>query len=156
LPRPYAAWAEALGWSESQVLVALQAWLDEGVLRRLGVIVRHHELGIASNAMCVFDVPDEAVDAHARVLAQQPGVTLCYRRERAQGWPFNLFCMIHGRERGGVRAALDAACEAAALHPYPRAQLFSRRRFRQCGSGYFVDALPAQVLGHPSQECAHA
>ncbi len=155
-PRPYAAWAEALGWRESQVLARLQAWLDEGVLRRFGVIVRHHELGIASNAMCVFDVPDDQIDAHARVLAQQPGVTLCYRRERGPGWPFNLFCMIHGRERDAVRAALDAACEAAGLHAFPQAQLFSRRRFKQCGSGYFVDALPALAAGAPAQECAHA
>jgi len=155
-PRPFAAWAEALGWSESQVLNTLQSWLDEGVLRRLGVIVRHHELGIASNAMCVFDVPDDEVDAHARVLARQPGVTLCYRRERGRGWPFNLFCMIHGRERDAVRAALDAAREAAGLHAFPQAQLFSRRRFKQCGSGYFVDALPALAAPASTQECAHA
>ncbi len=155
-PRPFAAWAAALGWTEAQVLSTLQAWLDEGVLRRLGVIVRHHELGIASNAMCVFDVPDDEVDAHARVLAQQPGVTLCYRRERGQGWPFNLFCMIHGRERDAVRAALDVAREAAGLHAFPQAQLFSRRRFKQCGSGYFVDALPAPAASPSAQECAHA
>ncbi|MBB2486036.1 Lrp/AsnC family transcriptional regulator [Mitsuaria sp. WAJ17] len=155
-PRPYAAWAQALGWTETQVLATLQAWLDEGVLRRFGVIVRHHELGIASNAMCVFDVPDEEVDAHAKVLAQQPGVTLCYRRERGEGWPFNLFCMIHGRERDSVRAALAAAREAAGLHAFPQAQLFSRRRFKQCGSGYFVDALPALTISPSTQECAHA
>ncbi len=154
--RPYAAWAQALAWSEPQVLATLQAWLDEGVLRRLGVIVRHHELGIASNAMCVFDVPDDAVDAHARLLAGQAGVTLCYRRQRAQGWPYNLFCMIHGREREGVRAALTAASEAAGLRSYPQALLFSRRRFRQCGSGYFVDALPARAMKRLSLECAHA
>lgn len=156
LPRPYASWAQALGWTEAQVLATLQAWLEEGVLRRFGVIVRHHELGIACNAMCVFDVPDEDVDAHARVLAQQAGVTLCYRRERAPGWPFNLFCMIHGRERDSVRAALDAACEAAGLHAFPQAQLFSRRRFKQCGSGYFVDALPAPAASASAQECVHA
>jgi len=156
LPRPYAAWAQTLGWTEGEVLAVLQAWLDEGVLRRFGVIVRHHELGIASNAMCVFDVPDEEVDAHARVLAGQPGVTLCYRRERASGWPYNLFCMIHGRERSEVRAALAAACEAAGLQSFPQALLFSRRRFRQCGSGYFVDALPARAMKRLNLECAHA
>ena len=157
-PRPYAAWAQAMGWTEAEVLATLQAWLDAGVLRRFGVIVRHHELGIASNAMCVFDVPDEQVDVHAKVLAQQPGVTLCYRRERAPGWPYNLFCMIHGREREGVRAALAAAREAAGLLAFPQAQLFSRRRFKQCGSGYFVDALPtpARAAGASALECAHA
>ena len=74
--RPYAAWAEALACDESQIIATLQHWLDVGSLRRFGVVVRHHELGFASNAMCVFDVPDEAVDGCAQVLAAQAGVTL--------------------------------------------------------------------------------
>lgn len=153
LPRPYAAWAQALGWSEERVLQTLQAWLDQGVLRRFGVIVRHHELGIAANAMCVFDLPDDQVDAYGERLARQAGVSLCYRRERAPGWPYNLFCMIHGREREQVQQTLALARVAAGLEAVPQAQLFSRRRFKQCGGRYFSEAPThaAQVL-----EASHA
>lgn len=137
LPRPYAAWAEAVGWPEQRVLRTLQTWLDHGVLRRFGVIVRHHELGFAANAMCVFDVPDDQVDAHAALLARQPGVTLCYRRARADPWPYNLYSMVHGRAREEVLQWLSQAREAAGLQAVPQAVLFSRRRFKQCGPGYF-------------------
>ncbi|ALT79721.1 siroheme decarboxylase subunit beta [Paucibacter sp. KCTC 42545] len=137
LARPYAAWAEAVGWPEQRVLRTLQTWLEHGVLRRFGVIVRHHELGFAANAMCVFDVPDDLVDAHAALLARQPGVTLCYRRARGDHWPYNLYCMVHGRAREEVHQWLSQAREVAGLQAFSQAVLFSQRRFKQCGPSYF-------------------
>ncbi|MBB4844217.1 DNA-binding Lrp family transcriptional regulator [Paucibacter oligotrophus] len=144
LARPYAAWAQALGWPEPRVMDCLRSWLEQGVLRRFGLIVRHHELGFAANAMCVFDVPDEGVDAHAALLARQPGVTLCYRRSRAEQWPYKLYCMVHGRSRAEVLQWLGQARDAAGLQAFPQAVLFSRRRFKQCGPSYFRQ--PAAAL----------
>ncbi len=155
IPRPYAAWAQALGCSEAHIFAKLAEWLAQGTLRRFGVVVRHHELGFAANAMCVFDVADADVDARAAVLAQQPGVTLCYRRARAPGWPYNLYCMLHGRERGQVLAWLDAARAAAELERVPQTVLFSRRRFKQCGARYFRNfAVPAPAA--LASEAVHA
>lgn len=62
--RPYALWAREIGWSEGAVIDQLGRWLAEGRLQRFGVVVRHHELGFAANAMTVFDVPDEIGRAH--------------------------------------------------------------------------------------------
>jgi DNA-binding Lrp family transcriptional regulator len=117
--------------------VTLERWLREGTLRRFGAIVRHHEAGFAHNAMTVFDVADDLVDARGEVLATQPGVTLAYRRERAVGWPYNLYCMVHGRDRTGVEAAIATAIRRSGLRPHPSAVLFSRRRFKQVGARYF-------------------
>jgi DNA-binding Lrp family transcriptional regulator len=139
--RPYDAWAQALGATRDAVLGTLQRWLEQGTLRRFGAIVRHHELGFDQNAMTVFDVPDDQVDACGAALAQQGGVTLCYRRARAVGWPYNLYCMVHGRERGTVQAAIRTAMAEAGLLERPHAVLFSRRRFKQVGARYFR-ALP--------------
>ncbi|MCV2358856.1 Lrp/AsnC family transcriptional regulator [Paucibacter sp. TC2R-5] len=137
IARPYAAWAQALGCSEAHIFAKLEQWLSQGTLRRFGAVVRHHELGFSANAMCVFDVADEDVDAHADILSRQPGVTLCYRRARAPGWPYNLYCMLHGRERSEVLSWLEAARKAADLEQVPQTVLFSRRRFKQCGARYF-------------------
>jgi DNA-binding Lrp family transcriptional regulator len=135
--RPYAAWAAALGRSEAEVLATIARWLDRGTLRRFGVVVRHHELGFDRNAMTVFDVPDDEVDALGVALAAQPGVTLCYRRARAEGWPYNLYCMVHGRQRERVAAAIASAARAAGLLHRPHEVLFSLRRFQQRGGSYF-------------------
>ncbi len=64
-PRPYAALARRLGLDEAAALQRLRALRDSGVVRRFGVVVRHHELGYRANAMVVWDVPDEQVSAVA-------------------------------------------------------------------------------------------
>lgn len=137
IPAPFSAWADALGSSTEAVLGQLQAWLDAGTLRRFGLVVRHHEVGFAANAMTVFDIPDDQIDACGEHLATQPGITLCYRRERAPEWPYNLYCMVHGRSRESTLATLDAAIAGAGLGDWPRRVLFSRRRFKQTGARYF-------------------
>jgi DNA-binding Lrp family transcriptional regulator len=135
--RPFAAWADACSRSEAEVLDTLRHWLALGTLRRFGVVVRHHETGFAHNAMTVFDVPDAVADACGEQLARQPGVTLAYRRARDTGWAYNLYCMVHGRDRAAVEAAIAAAAAGAGLEGMPRAVLFSRRRFKQCGARCF-------------------
>ncbi len=138
--RPYAALGEPLGWPEADVIAALRGWCEHGTLRRLGVVLRHHEFGITANAMTVFDVPADAIDAAGARLAVQPGVTLCYRRDAAPGWPYTLYCMVHGRERDGVSRLVDAATRAAGLAERPREVLFSTHRYKQVGGRYFTGA----------------
>ena len=142
--RPFDHWALQLGCDATQVLNTLARWLRDGALKRFGVIVRHHELGFRANAMTVFDVPDDAVDACGAALARDAAVTLAYRRERAPGWPYNLYCMVHGRARDHVLAALDGVIQRAGLDGCARATLFSRQRFKQEGARRFRD-LHAQV-----------
>ena len=141
VPRPYDAWAQALGRTGESVLQTLQQWLDQGTLRRIGAIVRHHELGFDANAMSVFNVPDALVDTCGEALARVTGVTLAYRRERAGGWPYNLYCMVHGRDRAAVLEVIARAMGNAGLAHYPHEVLFSCRRFKQTGPRRFR-ALP--------------
>jgi len=135
--RPYARVAEAVGISEDEVLARLARLADEGVVRRFGVIVRHRELGYRANAMTVWDVPDELTAEIGGRLAALDFVTLCYRRpRRLPDWPYNLFAMIHGRDRVAVERLVDQATLEAGLTGRPRAVLFSRRRFKQRGARY--------------------
>jgi DNA-binding Lrp family transcriptional regulator len=139
--RPYAALGAPLGLDEGDVIAALRDWCERGTLRRLGVVLRHHEFGITANAMTVFDVPADAIDAAGARLAAQPGVTLCYRRDAAPGWPYTLYFMVHGRERAAVSQLIEAATRAAGLADRPREVLFSTRRYKQVGGRYFGGAL---------------
>lgn len=135
--RPYARWAEQAGCDEDAVLRRLQSWLDHGALRRFGAIVRHHEVGLQANAMTVFNVPDDQLVAAGERLARQPGVTLCYARHRDEGWPYSLYCMVHGRSRNDALALIELARVAAGLTGVEHAVLFSTRRYKQTGAHYF-------------------
>ena len=141
--RPYAAVAQQTGLSEARVMDRIGRLLDDGVIKRMGVVVRHRELGYRANAMVVFDVPDHRVDAAGEQLARVPQVTLCYRRgRRLPLWPYNLYCMIHGRDRAEVTGWVDGL-PADVVGDLDRAVLFSHRRFRQRGARYGPDDAPA-------------
>jgi siroheme decarboxylase len=83
----------------------------------------------------VWDVPDEIAPAFGRALAATEGVTLAYRRARhLPEWPYNLYCMLHGIDRGPVWERLDTLTRSLGLEAFPRAVLFSRTRFKQTGA----------------------
>jgi siroheme decarboxylase len=145
-PRPFALIAERLGTDEETVLDSVRDLRVRGIVKRFGVVVRHHELGFRANAMVVWDVPDESVDVIARRLAEDPAVTLCYRRpRRLPSWPYNLFCMIHGRDRRGVQERISTLRHASGIHELPYCVLFSRRRFKQRGARYASPATASKA-----------
>jgi len=137
IARPYRQLAERLGWSEQHVLDKLQQMLESGVIKRLGVVVRHHELGYRANAMVVWDVPDKDIDQLGYQLGRQDCVTLCYQRpRRLPQWPYNLFCMVHGKDRDDVLACVARMVEGLGLEQLHKSVLFSGRRFKQRGARY--------------------
>jgi DNA-binding Lrp family transcriptional regulator len=134
---PYAELGRRIGMQEAEVIGALRGWLESGVARRLGTVVRHRPLGYRANAMVVWDVPDAEVSAAGRRAAAHPAVTLCYRRaRRLPEWRYNLYCMVHGKERARVAQAIEDVTRAAGLAAYPCEVLFSARCFAQRGARY--------------------
>jgi len=136
-PRPYARLGQALGLDEAEVIARTRRLIAAGVVARFGMIVRHRPLGYRANAMVVWDLTDARVGGIGQQMAALPYVTLCYRRpRRLPDWPYNLFCMIHGRERAAVEGLVEQAAEACGIAAAPRAVLFSRRCFKQRGARY--------------------
>ena len=135
--RPYAEVGTQLGLGEDAVIARIERLKHSGIIKRLGVVVRHRELGYRANAMVVWDVPDERIAELGRCLSQFSFVTLCYRRPRhLPQWRYNLFCMIHGQDREAVLENYHHLIECCGLEELPREVLFSRRRFKQRGAIY--------------------
>ncbi len=136
LSRPYQVLAEQTGLTEEDVITRLKRMQQTGCIKRMGVIVRHRELGYRANAMVVWDVPDELVTETGRCLGQFEFITLCYRRPRhLPVWPYNLFCMIHGHSRDEVLQRLGMLVEKCKLE-FKYKILFSKRCFKQRGAIY--------------------
>jgi len=135
--QPYAEIARQMGASESEVISLLQRMLSDGRIRRIGAVIRHRRLGYEANAMVVWDVPDPLVRELAAGVARDPSVTLCYLRARAlPEWPYNLYCMLHGRERARVLFDVKRITAAHGLARFPRVVLFSKRCFAQRAARY--------------------
>lgn len=136
-PGPYADIGRRLGLDEETVIAVLSNMLSAGTIKRFGLVARHRELGYRANAMVVWDVADEQVDEVGRRMGAVDFVTLCYRRaRRPPQWPYNLYCMIHGRDRATVLGQVDELARLSGLSDVPRDVLFSRRRFKQRGARY--------------------
>ncbi|MFB6169172.1 MAG: Lrp/AsnC family transcriptional regulator [Haloferacaceae archaeon] len=143
-PTPYADVAATVGATTEDVLRSVASLLDRGAIKRIGCVVNHVVTGFDANCMVVWDVPDDHLDDRGRAVGSLPYVTLCYHRPRRpdQGWPYNLFTMVHGREQAAVDAKVD---ELADEHlPYPHERLYSTETLKQTGARYddLVGAAP--------------
>lgn len=139
--QPYARLGAATGMREAEVIATLRDWLARGVLRRFGAVAKHRSLGYEANAMVVWDVPDAQAAVVGARLAAEAAVTLCYRRERRlPEWPYNLYCMVHGRAQDTVLAQVAQLTQIAGLEARPREILFSPRCFTQRGARYAAAA----------------
>jgi DNA-binding Lrp family transcriptional regulator len=137
--RPYAEIARRAGLhdadGEARVRRHVRGWLAAGVIKRIGVVVRHRPLGFAANLMGVWEVPEHDVDRVGERLATEPAVTLCYRRAPdPPRWRYNLFCMLHGKDRAQVGAEVGALVVRHALGGYPHARLWSITAYKQTGA----------------------
>ena len=111
--RPYDVLAEQLGIAADEVLRRLQRMLDCGVIRRIGAVPNHYAIGYTANGMSVWDVDDSHIDELGVQVGALEFVTHCYRRpRRLPDWPYNLFAMVHSRNREEVAARV---AEIAAL-----------------------------------------
>lgn len=137
---PYLALAKQIGASEFAVMLQIQHWLDTGLIKRFGLVIKHRAIGYRANAMVVWNVPDAELESVAGKLAASPSVTLCYQRPRMlPDWPYNLFCMIHGRSREAVVIQLERMIEQGQLQSLDKSILFSCKAFKQCGARYYPD-----------------
>ncbi len=110
---PYAAVAQALGLSEAEVMRRLVRMMNEGAIRRIAAVPNHYALGYTANGMSVWDVDDSRVDVLGPMVGALGFVSHCYRRPRRLPlWRYNLFAMVHGRDRDEVERKV---AEIAAL-----------------------------------------
>lgn len=143
--RPYEAIAKQLGCSEAKVIEGIQRIIQRDDVKRFGVVVRHRELGYRANGMVVWDIPDDRIEELGHCIGRYDFVTLCYQRPRHQpDWPYNLFSMIHGRDKSDVRKQVELIIEQCKLQLISYEILFSGRCFKQRGAIYCqtIDTTP--------------
>ncbi len=150
VPRPYADLALQIGCSEQEVIDGLQTLKNRGDIKRFGVVVRHRKLGYRANGMVVWNVPDEDVKRLGHCIGQYSFVTLCYRRPRQlPEWGYNLFTMVHGRNKQEVEEKTQLLVEQCGLDDINHEILFSSRCFKQRGARYISNNPLADIKISP-------
>lgn len=136
--RPYAELAKRTGMREQEVLEKVAAWVDSGIIRRFGAIVRHQRMGYRANCMVVWKVVDpEVANRAGEIFAGFPEVSHCYRRPEFEDWPYTLYTMVHATSQEGIEETLERMKTASGLDEYRG--LFSEKEWKKTSMKYFSE-----------------
>ncbi len=117
-----------------EVVERLRAWKASGVIRRFGVMVQHRTMGYLFNGMTIWDVDSDRVDELGRLFAEQPFVSHCYARPRAETWPYNLYAMVHAKSVDCLDKQVECLRELSGLEPKV---LVSTKQYKKSSPVYF-------------------
>ena len=137
---PYRTLAEKLWLTENEIFSIIDKNKKNKTIRRLGPVAQHRQFGYDQNAMVVFEIKNNLIEKVGLKLKTYAFVTLCYQRRAHPQWPYNLYCMIHGKSRQRVEAHiqqiqqdLKADFDFSDLNTKT---LFSTKLFKQTGANY--------------------
>lgn len=132
--RPYHALGEELGIAADEVMARFDRMLASGAIRRIGAVPNHYRLGYAANGMSVWDVSDDVVGDAGALVGALEFVTHCYRRPRhLPAWPYNLFVMVHGRNRAEVEEKVRVIADVLGTWSRGHEVLYSAEILKKTG-----------------------
>ena len=121
---PYADWGVSVE--------ALREDIAKGFMRRFGAILRHQQAGFAYNAMICFDAPTAA----GAVLADNSHISHCYERPAFEGFPYNLYAMMHAQSAEDLDRYIKEAAQSIGNPDY--AVLHSVRELKKTSFKFFA------------------
>ncbi len=134
---PYAVMARNLNVSEDEVLGRIRRMRDEGVIRRMGAMIRHIEAGIGFNGMVVWKVEPQRTREVGTLLASFPQVTHCYERPPFGEKGGTLFTMVHESSEEGCLDIVRKMSEASGALDYEI--LYSEKELKKVSMTYFEE-----------------
>lgn len=112
--RPYRDLAEKLDISEEEIIFRICRLKEEGIIRRIGAILRHQKAGFKVNAMVAWKVDESRADKIGNIMAGYDKVSHCYLRDVPEEFGYNLFTMIHAcSEEQLIRTVKDISNSTA-------------------------------------------
>lgn len=134
IARPYAEVARRTGLDEAEVMSRITRMMEQGIIRRIGIVPNHYALGLRHNAMTVWDVDDAEIALLGPAVGALSFVTHCYQRPRRLPlWPYNLFAMVHGSSRDEVSAKAGEIARLLGSALGARDILYSTRILKKTG-----------------------
>lgn len=136
VPRPFAVQAERIGITEAELLAILASFTERKLMRRFAAVMNHRNAGFKANAMGVWAVPEDDLEAIGPQMAGFAAVSHCYRRPTYDDWPYTVFTMVHGRSARDCEATIDAIASETGVDEYTL--LWSIKEYKKVRLRYFT------------------
>ncbi len=115
---PFREIAEKAGLKEDEVLKIIRDLFEKKIIRRIGITLRHNLAGIEGNAMVAWRVPEEKEEEVGGYLAKLSYISHCYIRKTYEDWNYNLYTMIHGKDKKEVEKRIKEISDKFGLKEY--------------------------------------
>lgn len=135
--RPFKRIANEVGCTEEEVMAIVKQCCTDGIIRRIGAAVRPEQIGHGHNALVAWQVSEDLVDSFGNALAAMREISHCYERECPEGWPYNMFTMIHARSEESLHDLIHGIGEKFAVSQYKI--LRTARELKKTSMRYFED-----------------
>ncbi len=134
--RPFSRIGQACGLAEEDVLNITRHLLEKGYIRRFGAVLRHQKAGYTKNALIIWAIPPDQIEAAGKILAAFPFISHCYERDPAFLGKYNLFTMLHA-QNDNIAGSIDQM--AAAISNRHFLILESLQEYKKTSPEYFVN-----------------
>ena len=132
--QPYHEIARRLDLEPALVIERMQRMRDCGLIRRIGLVPNHYQLGYRANGMSVWDIPDDKVEEFGNIIGALDFVSHCYQRPRhPPDWPYNLYAMVHGRDRQSTESQVKQIATILGDYNHGHEILYSTRILKKTG-----------------------
>ncbi len=118
-PEPFSQIAAAVGISTQEAIKRLKRLQEEGIIRRFGISLKPNDVGFNANAMVAWRVPANRVEEVGAYFASYKDISHVYERETVLGkWEYNLYTVIHAKERQTVEALVKLLSGVVGIDSY--------------------------------------
>jgi len=136
---PYKDMAIELNIDEDELINKIKKYNKAGILKRVAGILHHRKVGFKANAMVVWKVNKKDVDSIAKYMISITEISHCYERETCSSWNYNLYTMIHGKNKRICTKIIQEISDVVGLVDYKI--LYSTKELKKTSMKYFSDKI---------------
>lgn len=136
---PYKEIADKLNISQDELIHKIKTYNETGILKRIGAILYHRKAGFNANAMVVWKINNEDLDNIGKYMASFSEVSHCYERKPCGSWDYNLYTMIHERDRESCNKIIEKIANAIGVESYRI--LYSSKELKKTSMKYFSNKI---------------
>ncbi len=135
---PYKEIASELNMKEEELINKIKTYNETGILKRVGAILYHRKAGFNANAMVAWKINNEDLDKSGKYMATFSEVSHCYERKPLDSWDYNLYTMIHEKDRESCNKIIEKIAGDIGVENYRI--LYSTKELKKTSMKYFMSS----------------
>ena len=114
---PFDEIGASCGLTADGILNISESFLEKGIMRKFGAILRHQKAGYGKNALVMWSVPANQIEKAGKMFSSFLFVSHCYERNPAFRKKYNIFTMLHSKDKN-ILSMIEEMAIATGINDY--------------------------------------